>query len=148
MKLMIVDDHAGVRKMIRQLVALPTDVVCECASGEEAVQNAMRFCPEVVTMDVRMPGMCGLDAARAILQMIPSVRIIIVSSYDEPRMLDASIEAGCVDFLGKEDLSRLRSMLLQNPAASRSNCEPGAADGRSFKTEISSEPPAQTGQQG
>ena len=66
MRLMIVDDHAGVRQLIRQFVAATDDIVCECASGDEAIRVAPEFRPDAVTMDVRMPGSCGLKAARAI----------------------------------------------------------------------------------
>ena len=66
MRLMIVDDHAGVRQLIRQLVATAQDTICECASGDEAIRMAPGFQPDAVTMDVRMPGSCGLKATRAI----------------------------------------------------------------------------------
>ena len=66
MKLMIVDDHAGVRNMIRQFLAAPGDSFVECATGEAAVQAARDFRPDYVTMDVRLPDLSGLEAARAI----------------------------------------------------------------------------------
>src|SRR6185503_19888914 len=67
MKLMIVDDNAGMWQSIRQAVAAPGDVVCECASGDGAVRTVLQFKLDAVTMDVRMPGTSGFDAARAIL---------------------------------------------------------------------------------
>ena len=57
MKLMIVDDHAGMRTMIRQLIVAPGDTVVECASGDEALLALSDFKPDCVTMDISMPGL-------------------------------------------------------------------------------------------
>ena len=83
MKVMIVDDHAGVRNLIRQLLAAPGDSFVECATGEDAVQTAGDFRPDYVTMDVRLPDLSGLEAARAIRAIHPPSRVIIVTSYDQ-----------------------------------------------------------------
>jgi CheY-like chemotaxis protein len=111
MRLMIVDDHAGVRSMIRHLVAEPGDTVCECASGNEAVRVAPVFQPDGVTMDIRMPGMYGFEALRSIRGACPSARIVIVTSYNEPFLRRAAAEAGAVGFFIKEDMTALRSVL-------------------------------------
>src|SRR5262245_54542394 len=84
MKVMIVDDHAGVRNIIRQVLNAPDRNLIECATGEEAVRVARDFEPDFVTMDVRLPGLSGLEAARAIRGFHPTCRIVIVSSYDQP----------------------------------------------------------------
>ena len=94
MRLMIVDDHAGVRKLIRQLAACPNDTVRECATGDEAVRLAPVFQPDLVTMDVRMPGLCGIEAARAIAAAQPSVRVVMVTTHDQPDLRQAAREAG------------------------------------------------------
>src|ERR1051326_3198802 len=94
MKVMIVDDHAGVRNMIRQLLAAPGDSFLECASGEAAVQAAREFKPDYVTMDVRLPDLSGLEAARAIRALHPPTRVIIVTSYDQPLFRPTPLEPG------------------------------------------------------
>src|SRR5712691_8809636 len=75
MKVMIVDDHAGVRNMIRQLLAGHGDSFVECATGEQAVLAARNFKPDYVTMDIRLPDLSGLEAARAIRGVYPSSRL-------------------------------------------------------------------------
>jgi CheY-like chemotaxis protein len=112
MKVMIVDDHAGVRKLIRQLVGAPDDIFFEFATGEAAVMAARVFKPDWVTMDVRLPGLGGLEAARAIHAIHPPSRIVIVTSYDEPFLRQTASELGAVAYVLKENLAELRSVLL------------------------------------
>ncbi|MFO1478459.1 MAG: response regulator [Verrucomicrobiota bacterium] len=114
MKLMIVDDHAGVRDMIRQLASKPGDALCECSSGDEAVRVAPEFKPDFVTMDIRMPGMCSFTAARMIRQAHPDAQIVIVSSYDQPDLRRAAEEAGALGYVVKENLSVLPEMIGRN----------------------------------
>ena len=90
MKLMIVDDHAGVRQMIRQMVAASGDIVQECSSGDEAVQVAAEFRPDLVTMDVRMPGLSGLEATRAILAVRSDVRVLMAVDVLEQEVEQAT----------------------------------------------------------
>ena len=116
MRLMIVDDHAGVRQLIRQLVATDQDTICECASGDEAIRVAPEFRPDAVTMDVRMPGSCGLRATRAIRAAHPWARIVIVTSHDQPDLGHAAAEAGAAGFVLKDNLAEL-NQLLRIPAA-------------------------------
>lgn len=98
--------------MIRQLAATPADAVCECASGNEALRLAPEFQPDCVTMDVRMPGMCSFEATRAIRAAVPSVKVIVVTSYDEPFLRHIAGEAGVVDYFVKENLAGLRAALM------------------------------------
>jgi signal transduction histidine kinase len=114
MKLMIVDDNAGMRQSIRQAVAAPGDVVCECASGDEAVRTALQFKPDAVTMDVRMPGTSGFDAARAILTAQASVRIVMVTNYDQPGLHGAATEIGALGVVLKENLEQVRALLISS----------------------------------
>ena len=96
MKLMIVDDHDGMRTMIRQLIAAPSDTVMECRSGDEAVGLLGEFKPDCVTMDVSMPGLCAFKTARAIREAHPTARVIFVSSHDQPDFRRAAERIGPV----------------------------------------------------
>ncbi len=108
MKWMIVDDHVGIRSMIRQIVAAPADLVCECADGEDAVRWAGEFAPDWVTMDVRMSGMDGIAATRKILAAHPAARVVIVTAHDEPLLRRAAAEAGACGYFPKDDLGELK----------------------------------------
>jgi CheY-like chemotaxis protein len=128
MKVMIVDDHAGVRNMIRQLLAAPGDSFVECATASHAVEAARDFKPDYVTMDVRLPDLSGLEAACAIRDVHPPSRIIIVTSYDQPFLRQTASELGAIAYVLKDDLSKLRSLLVgQVTAPSQSNPEGGEA---------------------
>lgn len=115
MKLMIVDDHAGVRNLIRQLVGSnPETVVWECSCGDDAVREAARFQPDVVTMDVRMPGMNGFTATRALLGVHPSARVIIVTLSSHIGVGEAAAACGASAYVLKENLVQLKTVFLQH----------------------------------
>ena len=132
MKLLSVDDHAGVRAMIRQLATLPDHDVRECASAEEALSIARTFMPDVVTMDVRLPGLSGFVAARAISQAYPAARVVMVSAYDQPELRHAARQSGAVGYVVKDHLEKLRPWFGQplssahpSPAAPTPGLEQG-----------------------
>ena len=104
---MIVDDHAGMRSMIRKTIAAPGDVVLECGSGDEALQALAAFQPDCVTMDISMPGLCAFQTTRSIRTKNPLTRVIVVSSHDQPDFRRAAREAGAVGYVLKENLSEL-----------------------------------------
>ena len=112
MKVMIVDDHAGVRNMIRQLLDVPGYTFVECATGKAAVQAALDFKPDYVTMDVRLPDLSGLEAARVIRTIHPASRLIIVTCYDQPFLRETANELGAVAYVLKHNLADLRSVLV------------------------------------
>ena len=104
---MIVDDHDGMRNMIRQLIAAPGDSILECGSGIDAVQLAGDFKPDCVTIDASLPGQCAINATRSIREAHPQARVIFVSSHDQPDCRQAAQEAGAVAYVMKENLSEL-----------------------------------------
>ena len=116
MRLMIVDDHAGAREMIRQFLALPGVTFCECASGDEALQQVREFKPHWITMDVNMPGLNGFQSTQALREEHPSVRIIIVTGHNEPHYRQLSRAAGAVALIPKDNLMALRIMLTREMA--------------------------------
>ena len=108
---MIVEDDARVRRMIRRIIADRVASVYECAGGKEAVELYGRVRPDLVLMDLRMEGVDGLSATRSIRESDPEARIIIVTSYDAPDLREAAREAGAMDYVVKDDLSSLRSIV-------------------------------------
>src|SRR5437867_1916834 len=99
MRLMIVDDHAGVRMMIRQLVRAPGDTILECATGQDALKAVGDFKPDYVTMDIRLPDLWGLEVARAIRVIHPPSRIVIVTSYDRRSLRETASELGAIAYV-------------------------------------------------
>jgi len=111
MRLMIVDDHASTREMIRKFLGLPGITFCECSSGDEAVLQARKFKPNWVTMDVNMPGSNGFQSTEILRAENPSARIIIVTGFNEPHFRQLAHSVGAVGLIYKENLMALRMML-------------------------------------
>lgn len=120
---MIVDDHPNARDLIRGFLTMPGLTVEECASGHDALARVRDFKPHWVTMDVQMPGLNGFDATRAIKQVHPEARVMIVTSFNEPDFRQRADSAGASGFILKENLLALRLMLEKETGNT------GAADG-------------------
>src|SRR5262245_2661788 len=108
---MIVEDDARIRSMIRRLIGDLVVSVYECSGGQEAVELYCRLRPDLVLMDLRLEGLDGLSATQTIHDSFPEAQIIIVTSYDAPDVRAAASEAGAMDYVVKDDLSSLRSIV-------------------------------------
>ena len=104
-KVLLVDDHAVLRRVLRDLFADTDDitVVAECGSGEEVVEAATRTRPDVVLMDLRMPGMDGTEATRALLAVQPDARVVMLTGTVSDASVRAAQRAGAVGYLFKGD---------------------------------------------
>jgi two-component system, NarL family, response regulator LiaR len=111
-RVLIVDDHAIVRKGIRALLSESGgfEVVAEGADGMEAVRLAEETQPDVILMDLLMPGMDGIEATRQITSRQPQARVLVLTSFAADNKLFPAIKAGAVGYLLKdsspEDLVR------------------------------------------
>jgi DNA-binding NarL/FixJ family response regulator len=101
---LIADDHPVVRTGIRGMLSDQVDfeIVGEAADGTEAIHLVNLLQPEVVLMDLRMPGVDGVAATRAITQANPSCRVLILTTYDTDADIVTAIEAGATGFLLKD----------------------------------------------
>ena len=102
-KVLIVDDHNVVREGLRRIFELDNEieVVGEARNGEEAVTRALSLSPDVITMDLKMPGIDGIAATRQIKQRLPAVNILVLTLYAEEFVRQA-IEAGASGYLLKD----------------------------------------------
>lgn len=103
-RLLIVDDHPVVRAGLRgMLAAEPTlEVVGEAASGDEALQQVTEVRPDVVLMDLRMPGMDGVTATGRIVAEHSGVRVLVLTTYDSDTDILRAVEAGATGYLLKD----------------------------------------------
>ncbi|MBE0619436.1 MAG: response regulator transcription factor [Burkholderiales bacterium] len=103
---LIADDHAPFRAAVRdQLAQAPgIRVVGEAKDGDEAVAQARALAPSVVLIDVHMPNLGGIPATREIAGSMPNVRVIALSQYDEPAIVEAMRAAGAADYVLKDEL--------------------------------------------
>jgi DNA-binding NarL/FixJ family response regulator len=102
--ILIVDDHPLVRSGMRALLAAAEDieVVGEAATGEEAVTLAASLQPEVIVMDLAMPGINGIEATRRIMQAHPQMRILVVTLFEDDDSVFAALRAGARGYLLKD----------------------------------------------
>jgi DNA-binding NarL/FixJ family response regulator len=102
-RVMLVDDHALVRAGFRSVLHASTDilVVGEAGDGETAVATALPIHPEVVVMDLDMPGGDGLTATRRLADVAPEIHVLIVTMYEESEKLLAVLNAGARGYLSK-----------------------------------------------
>jgi len=101
---MIVDDHEMVRRGACSYLEAQPDisVVAQAGSGEEAVKLAQEFIPDVVLMDLVMPGMDGVDATRRVKNASPRTQIIILTSFHQDEYIFPALQAGAISFLLKD----------------------------------------------
>jgi CheY-like chemotaxis protein len=114
MKVLIVEDHAWMRQLIRAVVADLAEAVSECEDGSEAVAiyAAQQFnSGDRVLMDLQMPGMDGLEATRRLRAAFPEAQVIIVTQYGDSHLREAAKQAGASGYVLKENLLELRKLL-------------------------------------
>lgn len=114
-RVLITDDHTLFRSGLRLLLSNEPDiaVVGEAGDGAEAIRLARTLRPDVVLMDITMPGMSGLDATRAIRQDLPEVRVLILTMHEDEGYLRGSLRAGASGYVLK------RAAATELPAAIR-----------------------------
>ena len=102
-KALLVDDHAVVRAGLRALLEASgrVDIVGEASSGEEAVTKARELEPDIVIMDLAMPGMDGIQATRRIAALGIETKVLVLTVHDEDEFLLPALDAGASGFLNK-----------------------------------------------
>ncbi len=102
-RVLLVDDHAVVRSGLAAFLIAFDDLelVAEAGSGEEAVAMCNRFQPDVVLMDLKMPGMDGAAATRKIREHWPEIQVIALTSFKEKELVEGVMEAGAIGYLLK-----------------------------------------------
>jgi DNA-binding NarL/FixJ family response regulator len=102
-RVVVVDDHALHRDGPRQILdAYPDlEVVGDANSGEVALAVINKLRPDVVLMDIRLPGMNGIEVTRRLTRDLPGVRVLMVSAYDEDEYVRGALEAGAAGYLSK-----------------------------------------------
>ncbi len=129
-RILLVDDHEVVRLGLRALLERHPhfEVVAEAGTAHEALERVQDYSPDVVVMDIRLPGGSGIDACQEITQKYPDTKVIMLTSYAEDEMLFSAIRAGAAGYvlkqIGGEDLVRAieavgRGEALLDPAVTQ-----------------------------
>ncbi|HMH00860.1 MAG TPA: response regulator transcription factor [Terriglobales bacterium] len=103
--ILVVDDHAVVRRVICSLLSSDPilNVVCETTDGEQAVQKAEELQPDLVLLDISLPGISGIEAARRIRTVSPISQVIFLSQHDSLQMVKDALKTGGHGYVAKID---------------------------------------------
>ena len=103
-KVLIADDHAFYREGVRAFLSNTTnlEVVGEASNGDEAIQQAMELAPNVILMDLKMPGMNGIDATRRIHESDSKIGVLVLTMFDDDDSVFAAMRAGARGYLLKD----------------------------------------------
>jgi NarL family two-component system response regulator LiaR len=126
---MIVDDHAMLRKGLRLFLKGFDDLKLagEADGGEQAVRLCSQIQPDVILMDMLMPGLDGVEATRLIRGQYPHVQVIAVTSFHNPELVEKAIQAGAIGYLLKNVSAAELARAIREAHAGRSTLAPEAA---------------------
>ncbi len=104
LRVLIADDHPFFRDGMRMFLETTPDIVVvgEAATGEEAVAQAEKLRPDVILMDIKMPGMSGIEATRRILEANPGVRVLVVTMFEDDATVFTAMRAGARGYVLKD----------------------------------------------
>lgn len=129
-KVLIADDHAIVREGIRMILAAHGDieVVGEAADGLEAIEQVRKLTPDVVLMDIAMPGLGGLEATLEIVKICPQCRILVLTQYDDREYIYRFLKAGAAGYVLKKTVGSDLVSAIQAVSQGKSFIDPSVAD--------------------
>ncbi|MDO9150861.1 MAG: response regulator transcription factor [Methylotenera sp.] len=144
-RIVLVDDHAVVRSGLRRLLEQNTGmhVVAEADSGEQAYQLYGEHLPDVLVMDMSMPGMGGLESLRRILTRYPSARIVIFSMHENAAFASQALSAGARCYVAKSGAADDLVRAVKEASAGRGYLSPSVAQNIVLQTMSGGEDPTQ-----
>ena len=128
-RVLLVDDHTMVRRGLATFLKAFDDLLLagEAATGEAAIQLCGRLMPDVVLMDLVMPGMDGVETTRLIRQKYPTVKVIALTSFNEEGRVQSVLRAGAISYLLKDVSADELANAIRAAHAGRSTLSPAAA---------------------
>jgi DNA-binding NarL/FixJ family response regulator len=115
-RLLLADDHELVRRNLREIIEIKTDcvIVGEAVDGLQAVILAKKFAPDIALVDISMPGLDGLDAARQILNESPQTKILILTMHDAAPIIAKIQQTGIHGYLLKSDAPKALPLAIDS----------------------------------
>lgn len=129
LNILLVDDHSFIREGLKALVNAQPDmqVIGEASEGGEGLKRAMDFAPDVVIMDVSMPGMNGTDATREMQKCCPRTKVLALSMHEDVTYLRGLLEAGASGYVLKRSAPQELVNAIRNVAAGGTHLDPALA---------------------
>ena len=123
LKTLIVEDNATFRGAFKEVLCklFPSAIVEEATDGPQALSKVESFSPDLIFMDVRLPGETGLELTRKIKAVHPHISIVVLTDYDLPEYREAAFESGADDFVVKGSLNPPAIAALVKSIASQKN---------------------------
>lgn len=130
-RILVVDDHPLVREGIRGALSVPGfTVIADVGSAEEALVIARAERPDVVVMDITLPGMSGIEAAELLCRERPGARVLMLSVHDHPEYILESVRAGASGYLRKDSLPAALREAVRTVHAGRTAFAPASRDAK------------------
>ena len=128
-RVLLVDDHAMVRRGMRDFLGLHADIeiVGEAGDGAQAIEQALALRPDIVVMDLMMPGVDGIEATARIKAEAPDIEVIALTSFIEEARVVAAIEAGAAGFLLKDAEADELAAAIRSAVAGEVHLDPAIA---------------------
>jgi CheY-like chemotaxis protein len=127
LNILIVDDHTGFRALIRELLGSCAAILqfgipqfIECATAEEALVSAAQTPPDLITMDLRLPGMDGNECIRLLRPIVPRAVILLVTYLRDKAVSERALKSGADAVVFKDDLSLIPALMRECLATGRS----------------------------
>ncbi|MCK9539510.1 response regulator [Dokdonella sp.] len=146
-RVILADDHQLVRAGLRALLESLADVtvLAECSDGSEALEAVARLQPDVLLLDITMPGMNGLEVARRVPRVSPSTRVLVLSMHASPEYVSQALRAGIAGYLIKDSAVEELRTALDAIAAGRPYLSPAISETLLHGFLRTGRPPAQAG---
>ena len=114
MLVQIVDDNKKFRETLLRFITPIADEIIECGNGKEAVEAYAEHLPDFVLMDIKMPEMDGITAAKIIVERFPDARIILITDLNGPLFLKEGKRAGALAYFSKENLEEVKEFITNS----------------------------------
>jgi len=133
-KVLVVDDEAPIRNALSRLLSKRGWTVQEAASGSEALEKIQSFEPELMLLDIRMPGMTGVDVVSEALSLDPDIGILMLTAVSDATSATICMQRGAIDYLGNRTSETQRPLYRHTRDAGQRTRSQESVSGRTFGT--------------
>ena len=112
-RVMVADDNQAIRELVVQILEAEFDVVGVASNGDEAVELAKRFLPEIGVLDITMPGKTGIEAAEELLSNGSKIQIVFLTVHEDPEFVRRALEIGASGYIAKRKMAKELTLAIK-----------------------------------